>query len=102
MVLGNTAAREHALVGARSPAARVVELHAHLMDGGLMRMRRVERVALPPGDAVRLGPGGLHLMLIGLEGPLAPGDRVPLTLEFEDGTEAEVTAPVRRPEPMAH
>jgi periplasmic copper chaperone A len=32
---------------------------------------------------VKLAPGGLHLMLLDLKGPLKQGDKLPITLEFE-------------------
>jgi hypothetical protein len=53
------------------------------MEGGVMRMRPVARIELPAGKAVRLAPGGLHIMLVDLRQPLKPGDRVPLTLTVQ-------------------
>ena len=32
---------------------------------------------------MKLAPGGYHLMLMDLKGPLKQGDKVPVTLEFE-------------------
>jgi copper(I)-binding protein len=102
MSLHNTDRVEHALVAAASPVARAVELHTHTKEGGMMRMRRVERIALPPEVDVRLKPGGLHLMLIGLERQLSPGEEVSLTLVYEDGSETTASAPVRMVQPMMH
>ena len=48
-----------------------------------MRMRRVAGLPLPAGKPVVLEPGGYHLMLMKLPGPLEAGKRVPLTLTFE-------------------
>jgi hypothetical protein len=45
---------------------------------------------------VKFEPGGLHVMLIGLAEQLTPGSDVALTLVFDDGSRAELTAPVRR------
>jgi copper(I)-binding protein len=100
LTLTNGSAAPRALVAAESPAAEAVELHTHLHEGDMMRMRRVERIEVPAGGRVSLQPGGLHLMLIGLKGNLAPGDQVDLTLSFDDGTQAQVLAPVRKVEPM--
>ncbi len=83
MTIRNTGGTPDRLLGARSPAARVVELHTHIRDGEVMRMRPVAAIALPPGQEARLEPGGLHLMLIGLAAPLRQGERVPVTLVFE-------------------
>lgn len=104
MTLTNGSGEPRALVSAASPAAKTVELHTHLNEGGMMRMRRIERIEVPAGTKVELKPGGLHLMLIGLTGDLSPGDAVDLTLSFDDGSQTQVKAPVRTIEtkPMAH
>lgn len=78
------------LLGGSSPVAARVELHETRMEGDVMRMRAREVLDLPPGQAVTLAPGGLHVMLIGLAEPLAAGQRVPLTLRFERGGEQQV------------
>ncbi|HIP53735.1 MAG TPA: copper chaperone PCu(A)C [Chromatiales bacterium] len=96
LTLTNNGEKAHALVAAKSPVSKVVELHTHTMEGGMMRMRRVEKIDLPAGQATKLQPGGLHIMLIGLHQQLKEGDKVPLTLVFEDGSETDVTAPVRK------
>jgi copper(I)-binding protein len=96
MTVTNAGGSDHALVGGSSPAAKVVELHTHTMEGGMMRMRQVEKIDLPAGKDVTLKPGGLHVMLIGLKQNLTPGENVPLTLKFEDGSEVTVDAPVRK------
>ncbi len=89
---GNTG---HALVKAMSPAARVVELHTVVHEGGMMKMRPVPRIEVPAGGETKLQPGGLHVMLIGLTRPLREGTSVELTLRFEDGSEKKIAAPVR-------
>jgi len=88
-----TSRADAALIAAASPAAARVELHTMAMEGGVMRMRPVRRVALPAGKWVKLAPGGLHLMLVDLQRPLNEGDRVPLALTIEqaDGSRATVS-----------
>ncbi len=81
--------RGMALVKADSPVAGVVELHRMWMDHGIMRMRAMPRIDLPAGQAVRLTPGGLHVMLIDLRRTLRVGEYVPLTLVFEDAQHAQ-------------
>jgi copper(I)-binding protein len=69
------------------------------MDNDMMRMRQLQALDLPAGQAVKLAPGGYHLMLMGLKQPLKDGDKVPLTLEFEDAqrvrSKVVVDAPVK-------
>ena len=83
-------AREVFCGGWTQPAARVVELHTHVREGEVMRMRPVTDIPVPAGQTVELRPGGLHVMLIGLTGPLQQGSRVPLTLRFERAGEVQV------------
>lgn len=96
MTLTSKSDKDHALVEASSPAAEVVELHTHTMKDGMMQMRRVEKIDIPAGAETKLQPGGLHVMMIGLKQELKPEQEVTLTLVFEDGSKAEVTAPVRK------
>ncbi|SDW55539.1 copper chaperone PCu(A)C [Thiocapsa roseopersicina] len=96
MSLENQTGENQALVGAESAVSEVVELHTHVEEDGMMRMRRIEKIEVPAGETVTLKPGGLHVMLIGLKQPLEPGDTVDLTLTFEDGSRIPVEAPVRR------
>ncbi|MEN8167219.1 MAG: copper chaperone PCu(A)C [Pseudomonadota bacterium] len=56
----------------------------------------MEKVDLPAGEAVKLEPGGLHVMLIGLERQLSSGEDVEITLVFGDGSRSTLTAPVKR------
>lgn len=95
MQLQNTDRQAHALVKAASPVAKVVELHNHLNDNGVMKMRQVEQIELPAGKTVALKPGSFHIMLIGLKQPLKVGETVELSLSFEDGTSLQLSAPVQ-------
>ena len=92
-----TSLSDMALVAAASPVAKVVEIHEMKQQGGVMRMNAVERVALPAGKTVELGPGGFHVMLMGLTQPLKEGDTVPLTLTFEDKAGRKQTVAVQAP-----
>jgi copper(I)-binding protein len=82
------------LVGAATPAARAVELHTHVVEGGLQRMVRLMELVLPAGAAVRLEPGGLHLMLVDIALPLEAGTNVPMSLRFATGGAVEIDVPV--------
>lgn len=85
------------LIAAASPVAESVELHTHLEEDGVMRMRQVPSIPVGPGEKVELKPGGLHIMLIGLKGPLKEGKRFPLTLTFQRAGTVEVEVPILAP-----
>ncbi len=96
MMLKNRDAQAHAVVNASSDVAKVVELHTHIHEGGMMKMRRIDKIDVPANGMAELKPGGLHVMLIGLKRELAPGQKVAVTLEYEDGSTETVEAPVRK------
>ncbi len=97
MALKNAGDAEAKLVTAASSVANVTELHNHINDGGVMRMRQVKEIAVPAKGEVALKPGGYHVMLIDLKAPLKEGDHVVVTLGFADGSSKEVHATVVRP-----
>ncbi|NKE19457.1 copper chaperone PCu(A)C [Neoroseomonas oryzicola] len=90
LTLRNTGTQPDRLVSASASVARAVELHTHVRDGDVMRMRPVDAIPVAPGQTVELRPGGFHIMLIGLKEPLVQGTRVPLTLRFERAGEVRV------------
>ncbi|HWZ64483.1 MAG TPA: copper chaperone PCu(A)C [Steroidobacteraceae bacterium] len=83
------------ILGVRSPLAGHVMIHETQLVNGLSVMRAHEPLDIPPGQSVRLAPGGLHVMLDNLAHPLAPGDAVPLELLLEGGARVTVSARVR-------
>lgn len=83
------------LLSVSSDVAEVVELHAHTMDGGVARMRRVDDIQVPANGGVALEPGGYHVMLINLNRQLKAGDQVKLILRFEKAGTVEVAAGVQ-------
>jgi copper(I)-binding protein len=78
------------LLGGSTATAARVEVHEMRMEGDVMRMREIQAIELPAGKGVKLEPGGLHLMLMGLKAPLKVGDKLPLKLRFEKAGEVEV------------
>ena len=94
MVLVNHGDAPAKLVEARSDAAAKVELHTHIMEDGVAKMRPVEAMEIPAQGEHALQRGGDHVMMMGLTAPLAQGDTVALTLVFDDGEEIAVEIPV--------
>ncbi len=83
----NSGAAPERLLGGSSPRAARVEIHSMTMENDVARMRPMpDGVEVPAGGETAFEPGGYHLMLIGLDAPLAEGGRVPLTLRFQAGT----------------
>jgi periplasmic copper chaperone A len=72
------------LLSVDTPIARVVEIHESREAQGSVRMREVPSVECPPGVTVKISPGGLHVMLLGLTRPLTAGMTFPASLHFRD------------------
>lgn len=93
------------LIGASSPAAGVTEVHEMKMEGNVMRMRAIDALDLPAGQAVELKPGGYHVMLMDLKAALPKDTTVPLTLIVRDARGAqqrvELNVPVLSAPPQA-
>lgn len=90
--LNNASDAEVTLVSATSEVAGVVELHESISSGADTTMREVEGgFSIPAAGSFELAPGGNHIMLMQLASELLPGDEVPVTLTFDDGTTVEVT-----------
>ncbi len=107
MVIKNSGDKEAQLVRANTQAANITELHNHINDNGVMRMRQVKEIAVPAKGEAVLKPGGYHVMLIDMKAPLKEGDHVVIKLGFADGSSKEVHAPVTKssigmPLPMDH
>jgi copper(I)-binding protein len=83
------------LIGAKSPAARKLELHSHTLDGHTARMRPVTNIPVPAGGTVKLDPNGFHIMFLALKAPLREGDKVVITLQFEKAGALEIEVEVR-------
>jgi copper(I)-binding protein len=95
VTLVNRGPADDKLVGASSPIAKHVHLHAEQMtQGNVMRMVAVESVDLPAGKTVTLAPSGMHLMLTELDHPLAAGGTVPLRLRFAKAGDVAIDATI--------
>ncbi|OED50822.1 hypothetical protein ACH42_00640 [Endozoicomonas sp. (ex Bugula neritina AB1)] len=80
------------LTGVESPLAKKSELHTTVMNNGMMRMQEVEVLEIPAGGDVELKPGGYHVMLMGLNEQIKPGEHVPVTLSFSNGETVTIHA----------
>jgi len=97
MVIKNNGDKDVKVVKADNPASRVTELHTHLNEGGVMKMRPVPAIDIKAKGEAVLKPGSLHVMMIDLKAPMKEGDVVPITLTFDDGSAKTVDAKVVRP-----
>jgi copper(I)-binding protein len=95
LTMRNPSTKPIVIVGVESSVASHAMIHETKTESGQSRMRPHEQLVVPPGETVKLEPGGLHVMLHGLTQPVAVGQSVPLVLLLDGGGKVQVAAVVR-------
>lgn len=92
MMIHNTGDTDDRLIGAASPAAKLVQLHTHKQDeNGVMKMMHVEDgFAVPADGMIKMQRGGNHVMFMGITAPFEQGKTIPLTLTFEKAGDIDI------------
>ena len=96
LVIRNAGATADRLVAASSPASAKVELHVHINEGGVMKMREVPGYDVPAKGSFELKPGGAHLMFMDIRRPFKEGEQLPVKLKFEKAGEVSAEFHVGR------
>lgn len=84
------AATDAKLISVATDMAGASEIHEMSMNGNLMSMHAVQKVALPAGKTVSLKPGGYHVMLMSLKSALKAGQKLPLRITVQQAGKTEV------------
>jgi copper(I)-binding protein len=92
--VSNAGKESDRLVRVGTPVAGTAEVHEMYFESNVMKMRAVAGIEVKPGATLTLQPGSYHVMLSGLKGPLAEGDRFPLTLSFDKAGSVQVDVEV--------
>lgn len=95
MTILNTGQETVVLNGLSSDIAKKPSIHQTKTDSrGVSSMVPVSSVGIGPSQTLTLGPGSLHVMLMGLRASLNQGAEFSLTILFEDGGKKTVTVPI--------
>ncbi len=86
------------LLSARSAVSPRVELHTHLHEDGVMKMRQVKTVKIQGLQTTSFKPGGLHVMLFDFSTP-PKTQAIPITLTFARSGEKQILAIIGTPTP---
>lgn len=81
------------LVSISSPISPRVEMHTHLNEGGVMKMRKIEGLELKSGETVTFKPGSYHIMMFETVMSEAETD-VSLTFNFETAPSVTLVADI--------
>jgi len=96
MTIRNKSNVSERLLAASSAAAARVEMHVHVKEGEVVKMRQVQGYDVPAGGSFELKPGGAHLMFLRIARPFKEGEKIPVTLKFERAGERKVEFHVGR------
>lgn len=100
--LHNMSDLEITVRGGRSPAANAVEIHDIVQHNERKQMTHLANgITIPAHGSIRLAPGGLHGMLIGLDHRLVDGERVQIDVETNAGHIEFILTARRRPPTMS-
>ncbi|WP_375748476.1 copper chaperone PCu(A)C [Vibrio sp. HN007] len=96
VTLMNKGDNDRTIVSASTPAAGIVELHDHIMDGDVMKMRQVPEIKIPAKGKTVLKPGSLHIMMFELQKAFVEGDDIEVTINYKNGESQTFTAPIKK------
>lgn len=92
----NTTDEDIIVESADYEGAGTVQLHETVeQDGKMMMQEMTHDFVIPAGGSYELKPGGDHIMLMKLEGPLEAGDLITITLNLKSGEKVDFTSDVR-------
>ncbi len=94
MTLINIAPEKLTLVAVQSDAFEKIEMHEMTVVDGMMKMRELDNLIIPPNSQASFAPGGQHLMMHGPREFLTTGETVELTLVFDSGIRQNITVKV--------
>lgn len=95
MTVTNTGDTADALLSIQSDLPKTM-LHESKEVDGVASMTHVEKLDIAPGATVELAPGGYHIMFMGLNGhSFKIGEKVPLTLVFENAGRMDIELDVQ-------
>jgi periplasmic copper chaperone A len=89
----NNSGREVAITGVQSGACGMLMMHQSSNKGGMSGMDMVEKVAVPPGGAVKFTPGSYHLMCV--QPKMKIGAKAPVSFSLSNGTTVVVAFQVK-------
>ena len=92
----NIGAETISIVGVRSNSAPRLEIHTHKKEDGMMRMVKLDKVDIEPGQSLKFVEGGHHLMVFEPDDRTLVSGEFDLVFELDDGSRVEVIARVQQ------
>ncbi|OAJ34323.1 hypothetical protein A0O36_01459 [Piscirickettsiaceae bacterium NZ-RLO1] len=83
-VINNHSNQHHEIIAAYSPVAQIIQLHK--TNDELSTMKQLNHISLNPHESLTLNKDQYHIMLINLNKALTNQEKIPLFIEFKDGS----------------
>lgn len=96
LTIDNEKLQQDKLISAECGVAHQIELHNHIHEDGVMKMRPVPNVEIKD-KVTEMKPGGLHIMLMNLKQDLKENDKISMKLTFEKAGSVNVDFLVKKP-----
>lgn len=96
LTINNPVLTKDKLLKVTCDVCKVTELHNHLTEAGVMKMRPVDFIEIN-SSKIELKPGSLHIMLMDLKRDLKEGETIKLHLIFEKAGAIDVDFTVGNP-----
>lgn len=95
MQIKNLSSKPIRLLSGESKRSKIVEIHAFEGKGKKKKMVAVKELEIKPNESIDLKPGDLHIMLIDIKSSLKEGEKVDLTLHFDNKEKITLQVPVQ-------
>jgi len=103
LLITNNGTDADKLTGVKTDRAGMAMLHSMKVDDkGVMVMRPITSLDVPPGKTTALAPASDHIMLMDLNAQMKKGEKFSLTLTFEKAGEKQVTVDVVSADDLAN
>lgn len=96
MHISNNQNTEITIVSLQSKSFESIEIHQSMEVNGMMGMRPVDALSIPAGGSLELAPGGFHLMMMNPQEELVPGQKVTVTLYYQNQNTQLIELEVRK------
>lgn len=98
MLIKNTTDTPLSLVQVKADGFGEVMLHQSINENGMHRMEHVANIIIPAQGEMRFQHGSYHIMFMGLHKKALPGNKIPVTLIFDNGLQKHVLYIIKKPD----
>ena len=96
MKISNKQNRTITILSLESNAFESIEIHQSIDQDGVTRMQAIASLSIRPGEMLELAPGGFHLMMMNPLEQLITGEKVAVTLHYQDHKTQTIDMVVRK------